>query len=64
MDEPKARLGATLADIELMGIPHRFVVGDRGLEKGCVEYANRASGEAQDIALGEIRQQLDRASMQ
>ena len=34
MDENKARLGVMLADTELMGIPHRVVVGDRGLEAG------------------------------
>jgi prolyl-tRNA synthetase len=50
MDDPKARLGVTLADIELMGIPHRIVVGDRGLEKGTVEYQHRRGGEKRDIA--------------
>ncbi|HAD10672.1 MAG TPA: proline--tRNA ligase, partial [Porticoccaceae bacterium] len=34
MDEEKARLGVMLADIDLIGIPHRLVVGDRSLEKG------------------------------
>jgi len=49
MDEPKARLGGMLADIELMGIPHRLVVGDRGLESGMIEYRSRRSDENQDI---------------
>ena len=50
MDEPKARLGGMLADVELMGIPHRLVVGDRGLESGIVEYRARQSDQNQDIA--------------
>ncbi|MEQ8955297.1 MAG: proline--tRNA ligase, partial [Gammaproteobacteria bacterium] len=49
MDEPKARLGGMLADIELMGIPHRLVVGDRGLDSGMIEYRSRRSDENQDI---------------
>jgi prolyl-tRNA synthetase len=49
MDEAKARLGVMLADTELMGIPHRIVVGDRGLEKGKVEYKGRQDKDNQDI---------------
>ena len=48
-DEEKARLGAMLADVELMGIPHRLVIGDKGLEKGTVEYKNRRQTENQDL---------------
>ena len=50
MDEAKARLGGMLANTELMGIPHRIVVGDRGLEKGMVEYKGRRDEQSQDIA--------------
>ncbi len=49
MDEAKGRLGAMLADVELMGIPHRVVIGDRGLEKGLIEYRARSGSENQDI---------------
>ena len=51
MDEPKARLGGMLADIELIGIPHRIVIGDRGLEGGTVEYRGRRDTENQHIAM-------------
>ena len=54
MDEPKARLGGMLADIELIGIPHRIVIGDRGLEGGTVEYRNRRESENQHIAMDEL----------
>jgi prolyl-tRNA synthetase len=53
-DEPKARLGATLADVELMGIPHRIVVGDRGLEKGEVEYRDRRASDNEALPSSEI----------
>ena len=49
MDTPKARLGVMLADTELMGIPHRLVVGDRGLEKDSIEYKGRRDESSQDI---------------
>ena len=54
MDEPKARLGGMLANTELMGIPHRVVIGDRGLEKGQVEYKARRDADSQDIPKDDI----------
>jgi prolyl-tRNA synthetase len=54
MDEPKARLGGMLADIELIGIPHRVVIGDRGLEEGTVEYRSRREMENQHIATDQL----------
>ena len=35
------RPGVMFADWELIGVPHRVVIGDRGLKNGEVEYANR-----------------------
>ncbi len=54
MDEPKARLGVMLADTELMGIPHRIVVGDRGLAEENIEYKGRRDSENQQIARDDI----------
>ena len=54
MDEPKARLGGMLADIELIGIPHRIVIGDRGLADGTVEYRSRRETENQHIAMDKL----------
>jgi prolyl-tRNA synthetase len=54
MDEAKARLGGMLADAELMGIPHRIVVGDRGLETGEVEYKGRRDPESRSLPLAEV----------
>lgn len=49
MDEAKARLGVMLANTELMGIPHRIVVGDRGLDNNCLEYKGRRDSDKQEI---------------
>lgn len=49
MDEPKARLGFMLADTELIGIPHRIVIGDKGLDKGVLEYKQRHDEAAQEL---------------
>ena len=54
MDQPKARLGVMLADIELIGIPHRVVIGDRGLDDGKIEYRHRRETENQYIATDDI----------
>ena len=52
--DEKARLGGMLADLDLIGIPHRVVIGDRGLKENKVEYKKRDAEETQDIAVDEI----------
>jgi prolyl-tRNA synthetase len=54
MDEAKARLGVMLANTELMGIPHRIVIGDKGLDAGEIEYKGRRDAENQHIASDDI----------
>ena len=53
LDDRDERAGVLLNDSELLGIPHRIVIGDRGLKEGKVEYARRTDSEAQSIALNE-----------
>ena len=53
LDDRKERPGVKFADCELLGIPHRLVVGDKGLEKGTLEYRYRKADENQDIAIAE-----------
>jgi prolyl-tRNA synthetase len=54
MDDAKARLGVQLANTDLMGIPHRIVIGDRGLEAGNIEYKGRRDAEKQEVPMSEI----------
>ena len=54
LDDRDERAGVLLADSELLGIPHRIVIGDRALKEGNVEYAERKVGESQNIAVNEI----------
>jgi len=54
MDDEKARLGVQLANTDLMGIPHRIVIGDRGLEAGNIEYKGRRDAEKQEVPAAEI----------
>lgn len=51
LDDRKVRAGFMFSDMELIGIPHRIVMGDRGLDSGHVEYRARTDSESQDIAL-------------
>jgi prolyl-tRNA synthetase len=50
-DDRDARPGVKFADAELLGIPHRVVVGERGLEAGKLEYRNRRDTESQEFPL-------------
>jgi prolyl-tRNA synthetase len=54
LDDRGERPGIMFAESDLMGIPHRIVIGERGLAEGQVEYKARAGGEAQNIALTDI----------
>ena len=46
------------ADMELIGIPHRIVIGDRGLAEGKIEYKGRTDSEAQMIPAADIMEFL------
>ena len=58
LDDRDERAGVLLADSELLGIPHRIAIGDRGLKEGKVEYTERRSGETELVAVGEIAAKL------
>ncbi len=51
LDDRDERPGVMFADMELIGIPHRLVVGDRGLKTGSIEYQGRRDTAAQAIPL-------------
>ncbi len=51
MDDRDERPGVMFADLELIGIPHRIVIGDRGLKEGKVEYQGRHDATATSINL-------------
>jgi prolyl-tRNA synthetase len=53
LDDRDERAGVLLADQELIGIPHRFVIGDRGLKEGVVEYQHRRDAAATKVPLAE-----------
>ena len=58
LDDRDERLGVMFADMELIGIPHRLVVGERGLARGIVEYQHRATGDEQEIEIDSLPQAL------
>ncbi|WP_100643274.1 proline--tRNA ligase [Alteromonas facilis] len=53
-DDRKERPGVMFADMELIGIPHHIVVGERNLDNQQVEYKNRRSGEKQLMTLDAV----------
>ena len=53
LDDRDERPGIMFADMELVGIPHRIVVGERGLKDGNIEYQGRQDAKAQAIPLAQ-----------
>ena len=54
MDDRDLRPGPMFADAELIGIPHRLVLSDRGLDAGTVEYKGRTDADKQDIPAAQL----------
>ncbi len=54
LDDRDERPGSLLADNELIGTPHRVVIGDRGLKEGIVEYQGRRDAEATKLPVAEV----------
>lgn len=54
MDDRKERPGVMFADMELIGIPHTIVLGDRNLDNDDIEYKYRRNGEKELIKTGDI----------
>ena len=54
LDDRGERPGAMFADWELIGVPHRITIGDKGLKEGLVEYQHRRDPEASKVAAAEV----------
>ena len=54
LDDRGERPGAMFADWELIGVPHRVTIGDRGLKEGMVEYQHRRDSAATKVATADI----------
>ncbi|WP_194755911.1 proline--tRNA ligase [Aliidiomarina indica] len=53
-DDRKERPGVMFADMELIGIPHTIVIGERNLDEKAVEYKNRRTGEKSTLAISDV----------
>jgi len=54
LDDRDARPGVKFADDELIGTPHRIVVGEKGLDRGVLEYKRRRDGSGADVPIADI----------
>jgi len=54
LDDRCERPGAMFADWELIGVPHRVTIGDRGLKEGQVEYQHRRDSTASKVAVADV----------
>jgi prolyl-tRNA synthetase len=60
LDDRNERHGVIFADMDLIGIPHRVVVGDKGLAKGVAEYKGRRDKQPRDIPLADVVPEIRR----
>jgi prolyl-tRNA synthetase len=60
LDDRDERPGVIFADMDLIGIPHRIVIGDKGLARGVAEYKGRRDSTPREIALGDVVHELER----
>ena len=58
LDDRDARPGVKFADVELIGIPHRLVISERGLDAGSIEYRHRAADTNENWPIGETLTRL------
>jgi prolyl-tRNA synthetase len=58
LDDRNERPGVMFADMELIGIPHRVVIGERGLKDGVIEYQGRRDDAARTVPMTEINEFL------
>ncbi|BCV31753.1 proline--tRNA ligase [Shewanella algae] len=63
-DDRKERPGVMFADMELLGLPHTIVIGDRNLDAGVYEYKNRRTGEKQEVPMAKIVDFIKKAAGQ
>jgi prolyl-tRNA synthetase len=54
LDDRPLRPGVIFSDMELIGIPHRVVLSERGLKSEQFEYKGRRDNESQDLPLNEL----------
>ena len=54
LDDRGERPGVMFAEMDLIGIPHRIVIGERGLAEGQVEYKGRTDAAAQNLVLAQV----------
>ena len=54
LDDRGERPGAMFADWELIGVPHRVTIGDRGLKAGQLEYQHRRDAAATQVAVADV----------
>ena len=60
LDDRGERPGVMFADLELIGLPHRITIGERGLKEGKVEYQSRRDAAVIPVATGEIAAFIER----
>jgi prolyl-tRNA synthetase len=62
LDDRKERAGVMFADMDLIGIPHRIVISERGLDAGTLEYKHRRDAQSRDLPTASVLELLTGAT--
>ncbi|WP_151712695.1 proline--tRNA ligase [Acinetobacter bereziniae] len=62
LDDRNERPGVKFSDLELTGIPHRIVIGEKGLDAGTFEYKGRRDAESVDLSKADLLAKLAKYS--
>jgi len=63
LDDRKERAGVMFADAELIGIPHRLVLGEKGLDSNTIEYKSRQKADTEEIAIDNVLNFLKKTAL-
>src|SRR5690606_17772693 len=62
LDDRKERPGVKFADMDLIGIPYRIVVGEKGIANGTVEFKRRDADKAEDVEISKVIETITKIS--
>jgi len=62
IDDRRERPGVMFSTMDLIGVPHQIIVGERGIDQGCIEYKSRSGEKSEmweiDTVLAKLKQQI------
>ncbi|MEE3328001.1 MAG: His/Gly/Thr/Pro-type tRNA ligase C-terminal domain-containing protein [Myxococcota bacterium] len=64
IDDRDERAGVKFEDVDLVGIPHRLIVGSKGLKNGVVQFVRHQTGKSRDLPVGRAAESAAKAVLE